>query len=266
VTDHRFTAEQRLAFGQVAELYDRWRPSYPMAAVDAVIRFGALTPPAQIVEVGAGTGKATALFAERGLRVIALEPSPAMARVARVNCDRYPGVEIVETEFECWDPSEPLSGLVSAAAWHWITPDVRSERAHRALAPGGTLAAMWSLPDWERCSLRQALSDVYRATEPDMRPDFPMHPDSGPAGMVADWQAEVEAGTLFCGPVVMTYPWMQRYRSSEYPQMLRTHQDHILLADDRRRRLLGAIADVIDDAGGVLEMPFITHVCLARRA
>ena len=64
------------------------------------------------------------------------------------------GVEIVETEFERWEPTEPLSALVSAAAWHWIAPDVRFEKAHRALAPGGTLAAIWSLPDWERCSLR----------------------------------------------------------------------------------------------------------------
>ena len=155
MAERHFTDEQRLAFGRVAELYDRWRPSYPAAAVDAVIDFGALAPPTRIVEVGAGTGKATALLADRGLRVIALEPSPHMARVARVNCARYPEVEIVETEFERWQPTEPVCAVVSAAAWHWIAPDVRCLSAHRALAPGGTLAALWSLPDWERCSLRR---------------------------------------------------------------------------------------------------------------
>ena len=64
--------------------------------------------------------------------------------------------------------------------------------------------------------------------------------------MVADWRAEIGAGEAVPGPVVRTYPWTQRYRSSEYPQLLGTHQDHILLADDRRRRLLGAIAAAID--------------------
>ena len=36
--------EQRLAFGRVAELYDRARPSYPAAAIDAVLDHGALAP------------------------------------------------------------------------------------------------------------------------------------------------------------------------------------------------------------------------------
>ncbi|MGZ4350604.1 MAG: hypothetical protein ACXVRX_08795, partial [Solirubrobacteraceae bacterium] len=59
--------EQRLAFGQVAELYDRARPSYPAAAIDAVLAHGRLAPGVRIVEVGAGTGKATELLAGRGL-------------------------------------------------------------------------------------------------------------------------------------------------------------------------------------------------------
>lgn len=91
---------QRLAFGRVAELYDRARPSYPPAVIDAVVEFAGLTSPARIVEVGAGTGKATVLLAERGLGVLALEPSHEMAQVARANCRRYPAVEIIEVEFE----------------------------------------------------------------------------------------------------------------------------------------------------------------------
>ncbi len=34
--------EQRLAFGAVAELYDRARPSYPSAAVDGLIEYAGL--------------------------------------------------------------------------------------------------------------------------------------------------------------------------------------------------------------------------------
>jgi trans-aconitate methyltransferase len=123
MAEQRFADEQRLAFGQVAALYDRWRPSYPAAVIDAVLEFGALRPPGRVLEVGAGTGKATALLAERGLGVIALELSPDMAQMARMTCARYPEVEIVEIEFERWEPagSEAVDGVISAAAWHWIS-------------------------------------------------------------------------------------------------------------------------------------------------
>lgn len=62
-----FSDEQRLAFGRVAELYDRARPSYPAAAIDALLEYGGLVPGSRVVDVGAGTGQATELLAARGL-------------------------------------------------------------------------------------------------------------------------------------------------------------------------------------------------------
>ncbi len=84
--------QRRLAFGRVAELYDEERPSYPAAAIDDVLDFARIEPPATVLEVGAGTGKATRLLAERGFAVIALEPSAAMAQLARRNCASHPAV------------------------------------------------------------------------------------------------------------------------------------------------------------------------------
>jgi SAM-dependent methyltransferase len=266
VADQHYAADQRLAFGRVAELYDRARPTYPDAAVDAVIHFGALAPPMRILEVGAGTGKATALLADRGLGVLALEPSPDMARVARANCARYPEVEIIETEFEPWVPPERLPACVSVQAWHWIAPEVRYQKAHQALLAGGTLAAIWMLPDWDRCALRASLSKAYRATVPDLVADFPMHPDSEPTRLAGDWHGEIAASGRFSGPVVTTYPWSRPYSSSAYAELVQTHQDHILIAEVVCAELLRAVTRTIDDAGGTLELPFMTYVCLATRA
>lgn len=264
--DQHFADEQRLAFGQVADLYDRVRPSYPAPAIDAVMEFGGLQAPARVLEVGAGTGKATTLLADRGLRVLALEPHADMARVARARCAAYPAVEIVEVEFERWSPSEPLAALVSAAAWHWIAPGVRYEKAHQALAPGAALAAIWTFPDWERCALREPLSETYRRHAPGLGADFPMHPDSQPTRLAGDWDAEIRGSARFTDPVVRTFPWSRSYTSAEYPRLLQTHQDHILLADDRRAELLSAVGRTIADAGGVLTLPVVTYVCLAIHA
>jgi SAM-dependent methyltransferase len=255
----------RLAFGQVAELYDRARPSYPRAAIDHVVEAAGLAAPARILEVGAGTGKATLQLAERGLGVVALEPSAEMAAVARIRCAAHPGVEIVESEFESWSPPGPFPMLVSAASWHWIDPGRRYELAGRALLSGGTLAALWTFPEWGRCDLRGALARAYRGASPQLAADFPMHPDSEPTTLAGDWRAEIESSPAFTGPMVRTYPWSQRYTSDGYARLLQTHQDHILLEPAARGELLSVVRAAIDAAGGIIELPLTTRLCLARR-
>ena len=257
--------DQRLAFGRVADLYDRARPSYPPAVVDELLDFAKLRPPATILEVGAGTGKATVLLAQRGFAVLGLEPSHEMAALARAKCATYPGVEIIETEFERWHPREQLPALVCAGAWHWISPALRYQLAGGALSQGGTLAAIWTFPDWKRCPLRAALSDAYRRAAPELVADFPMHPDSQPTRLAGDWRSEISNSEGFTGPVVTTHTWSQLYASAEYTALLRTHQDHILLEDPQRDELLTAVAQRIDRAGGELRMPFSTLLCLATR-
>jgi hypothetical protein len=74
--------EQRLVFGEVAAQYEAARPSYPDALFETIINFGGLQPGDRALEVGAGTGKATAGFLARGLDVHALEPSAEMAAVS----------------------------------------------------------------------------------------------------------------------------------------------------------------------------------------
>ncbi|HEX5096633.1 MAG TPA: hypothetical protein VFX21_11490, partial [Acidimicrobiia bacterium] len=63
------TREQRLVFGEVADQYDRARPGYPDAAFDAVVEYAPVRPGDRVLEVGAGTGKATTSMLARGLDV-----------------------------------------------------------------------------------------------------------------------------------------------------------------------------------------------------
>lgn len=122
--------EQRTVFGEVPELYDRARAGYSEALVDDVLGFvGDDGSQVRALEVGAGTGKATVPFALRGVEIVALEPSVAMATVAKRNCQRLPNVRIDVTTFEDW-PLEPAAFILlfSAQAWHWVRREVRTGR------------------------------------------------------------------------------------------------------------------------------------------
>jgi SAM-dependent methyltransferase len=259
--------EPRLVFGEVAERYDRVRPSYPEALVDDVVELSGAGRNRWALEVGAGTGKATAMFARRGVAVRAVEPSRKMIAIARRRCAEFPNVTIVESDFEDWRPDGQRFALVfSAQAWHWVAPALRYVRAREALSNGGLLAVFWNRPDWDRCALRDDLRAVYRQNAPDFGPDpGPMHPGSEIApDRWEDWDAEIDAARGFGDPQIRLYRWTAEYTAQRYVELLATSQDHILLGDETRAALLDAVVDAIERDGGTLSLPLVTKLCLAR--
>ena len=258
--------ERRLIFGEVAELYDRSRPSYPDALVDDLVQLAGLGPGRSALEVGASTGKATVMFALRGVPVLALEPSPEMAAVARRKLEPYPEVELVQSDFEHWDPHDAEFSLIYAAqSWHWVMPELGYLRARAALAPGGRLAAFWNRPRWERVELREELAAVYAAHAPELALDNPMHP-AGPLGPERqdDWDRDIAQTTGFDDARIRNYDWTCEYPAEEYAQLLETHSDTRMLSEERRAGLLTAVAQEIGRHGGSLPMSYVTRLCLAR--
>jgi SAM-dependent methyltransferase len=259
--------ERRLSFGGVADLYDRSRPSYPAALVDDVLEFAGAGPSDRALEVGAGTGKATVLFAARGLDVVALEPSAEMAALARRNCAGFENVTIEQTDFERWrGPAHRFRLVFSGQAWHWVTPEIRYAAARAALEDGGALAPFWNVTDWSKTPLRDELLAVYEREAPKFEHAAgPMHPATElDQYMLGDFRADVESAAGFQTPEVRFYDWTCEYTTGEYVELLQTHSDHILFASARRAALLEGIADVLDAHGGRVRIAYLTMLGLAR--
>lgn len=267
--DHR-----RLSFGSVAEQYQRHRPGYPEEMIDAVLEFAQARPGDRVLDVGAGTGRATYQFAERGYDVTALEPDRAMMAVAirsRPVASAGLRVEILNTDFEqATLPPHAFRLVISATAWHWVTPGLRNELAARVLLPGGVLAPFWNRPDWAENPLRTALDRAYTAVEQEFAawPPGPMNPAGAPPQMrnAAQWlEHEFARSAAFTDLDARVYRWRQRYSTEAYIGLLGTHSDHIVLPEAPRERLFDAIREAIDGAGGSFELTYQTLVCLARR-
>ncbi|MGH2895495.1 MAG: class I SAM-dependent methyltransferase [Solirubrobacteraceae bacterium] len=259
--------QRRLVFGEVAELYDRHRPSYPPALIDDLIAKAALDGSRAVLEVGAGTGKATVLFARCGIPVVAVEPSPEMAAVAGRAVGGCADVGIEQSDFEAWDPRGrrfPL--LFSAQAWHWVTPAVGLAKAREVLLPGGILAPFWNRVAWEKADIREALTDVYQAVAPELSRDGPMHPANLLAESSDHWEAEIEAVDGLTDPEVRFFEWQQQYPAAEYAGLLATASEVRLLDVERRDALLAAVIAAIAAHGEPVSIPMRTRLCLARRA
>jgi SAM-dependent methyltransferase len=128
---------RRLSFDARAALYDAVRPSYPDALADDLLA----TAGRRVLEIGAGTGKATVVFARRGASIVALEPGPSLAAVLRRNVAGH-DVTIENTTFEAWPIARPFDLVMAAQAIHWVDPSVRYTKAAEVLAPGGVIAVI----------------------------------------------------------------------------------------------------------------------------
>jgi SAM-dependent methyltransferase len=258
--------ERRLVFGEVAELYDRHRPTYPPALVDDLIGLAGLDGSQAVLEVGAGTGKASRLFTDRGIPVLAIEPSAEMAAVAGRNGGGNAAVEIEQTDFEAWDPRGRRFPLVfSAQAWHWVTPEVGLAKARDVLLPRGVLAPFWNRVAWDNAGVREALMDVYARVAPDLSPDGPMHPASLHVDVGDRWKDEIATAEGLADAEVRFYEWEQKYSAAEYTGLLATASEVRLLDVERREPFLAAVSEAIEAHGEPVSIPMRTRLCLTRR-
>jgi SAM-dependent methyltransferase len=258
--------EQRLVFGEVAEQYDRHRPAYPDSLIDYLV--AGLEAGALVLEIGAGTGKATAMFAARGIRVVAVEPSAEMAAVARRVCAAYRQVQIEQADFERWDPAGREFPLAFAAqAWHWVEPAAGFAKAASVLRPGGVLAAFWNRPVWARSPLREVVLEAYRRAAPEMLAETdPIHPGGPLPPDREDWRRGVAATAGLGAVAVCDYEWSLTYSAADYAALLETHSTVRALDPGRRSGLVGRVARAIESKGGRLTLPILTRLCLARRS
>jgi SAM-dependent methyltransferase len=245
---------QGLVFGEIAEQYDRARPSYPDALFETIVEHGGLTVGDAALEIGAGTGKATRGFLAHDLMVHALEPSPGMAAVLRGH-----GVEVEETTFEAWDPRGRTFRLVYAAqAWHWVQSADRYEKVASVLTPGGTLALFWNRGrEWDG-PLGAANDAAYEALAPHL------------TSASGRWQLDRHLDELaeipaFEGVTKREITWGRRYTTEEWVTLLGTHSDHRILPEAQRSRLHAAVREVIDRHGGFVDCVYDTLLYLATR-
>lgn len=247
------------SFGSEAERYDRTRPTYPKAMVDAIL---AASSGGDFLDVGIGTGISARPFQQEGCRVLGVEPDERMARLARRR-----GLEVEIAKFEDWDPAgRTFDVVIAGQAWHWVNPVMGASKAANVLRPDGRIALFWNAfsfpPDFAEAS-----SAVYRRVVP----EFPFFQNGAPGGVAtyAPLFGKASDGIrqtrAFGEPVQWQFDWERPYTRNEWLEQVPTFGGHSQIPPDKLAELLTGIGDVIDAAGGNFTMGYTAVVITATR-
>jgi ubiquinone/menaquinone biosynthesis C-methylase UbiE len=97
------------------------------------------------LEIGAGTGKATIQFAEKGFSIHAIELDKDMAEILKAKCLKYQKVSFDVTPFEGWNSSndKKFDMIYCAQAFHWIDTSIKYKKCHELLKDEGYLVLFW---------------------------------------------------------------------------------------------------------------------------
>jgi SAM-dependent methyltransferase len=246
-----------LSFGAIADAYERYRPGYPAEMADLVLTYAG-RPVLTALEIGAGTGKATRLFAQRGVVVTATEPDAAMLAELRKHVP--PGVTTVQAAFEDLRPGESYGLVYAAAALHWTNPDGRWPRVASLLEPGGVFASFGGPVELADPAVAEA---VRAARAPYLESDDIPSPDGTPPEQEMQWPGtELERSELFGDVQQQVIGRRLIVSAGDYVGNLSTISAYLQLPASEREQVFSRIRQVLPET---VELMADLTVHLARR-
>jgi SAM-dependent methyltransferase len=258
-TDINQWARRGSSFGAVAAAYAEHRPDYPADAVAwCVAPTGRPVAGLRVLDLGAGTGKLTALLAELGADVTAVEPDQAMLAELR---RQLPSVRALHGPAEAIPlADDSVDAVLCAQSMHWFDMSRALPEIARVLTPGGALGAMWNSDD-DRVEWVAGLRDVSQGA------GSPVHSQrERDATAFGDEQFGTE---LFSPTDRAEFANPQARTVDSLIDDLRTHSAVLIMDPADRERVLGRIRDYLasrpETGSGAFALPMVTSALRSVR-
>jgi len=247
------------SFGAEAERYERTRPTYPKAMIDAIL---AASDGRDVLDIGIGTGISARPFQREGRQVLGVEPDERMAEYARRS-----GLEVEIAKFEEWDRAgRTFDLLIAGQTWHWVDPVLGASKAADGLRPGGRIAVFWNVMSFPP-ELAEGLSALYQR----VLPEFPFFQGGSTGGMasyapLSDKAADgIRQSGAFSEPEQWEFDWERVYTRDEWLETVPTFGGHSQLPPEKLDELLSGMGDVVDAAGTSITVSYTALVITATR-
>lgn len=248
-------------FKNVISDYEFGRPKYPEELYEEIRRFSGIGPTSEILEVGAGTGQATDLFASHGHKVDLLEISDEQVAYLKEKYKNCPNIAIYKDYFEEFTTKKEYDLIYSATAFHWIKCENGYPKAWRMLRTGGTMAVFWNIfLDMDHSG---GVFDELKALKKNY---MPQERDGLTLAEIKEKRInQITVGDFFDLPEYHEYRTQERYDVQRFLAYLKTYSGTLMLDDSTRSQYLQAVSDCLGHHGGSIEVPEIVSLYLMRK-
>ncbi len=231
------------------------RPGYSESAIDALCRLAAPNP-AEVCDVGAGTGQLTRMLARRGHRVIAIEPNPAMLTLGRSYTAELPTVHWIDAVAEATGQGNGRFDLVTfGSSFNVCDRSLALAEAGRVLRPRGWLALLWNhrrLDDPMQAQIEAYIRSVVPNFNHGVRRE-----DQSPV---------IAASGRFAKPIKVAVDFVCRQSVEDCIEAWGSHATLARAAGERFGEALAGIAALLRQSGEAqLDLPYTTVLTLAQR-
>ncbi|MDT3425522.1 SAM-dependent methyltransferase [Paenibacillus forsythiae] len=251
---------ESMRFDAAADYYDMYRPGYPSDCISQIEKSARLGPQSKILEVGAGSGKASELFLNRGYNLLCIEPGPQLAELG-MKKHQSEKVSYAVTRFEHWDgPPGQFDLVFSAQAFHWVPKPAGYEKGAYALKADGRLALFWNMYKGQSNAVHKGYLSVCK--------------ENGLVPFQDGIEIEQRIRLESCGigdsgyfeqPDVYCYPWSKEYDTESFIGFIKTGNGFLGLPESEQIRLIKELTRILDKNGGRITMEYLCVLFLAAK-
>ncbi|MCL1994672.1 MAG: class I SAM-dependent methyltransferase [Defluviitaleaceae bacterium] len=265
--------DKRTHFDDIVLTYDRVRPEYPSELYEDILKYIGQSPGKTAVEIGAGTGKATAPFLDLGYSITAIEIGQNMADFLLRKFDEHKNFSVMVSSFEDAPLQENYYDLIYAAsAFHWIDAKIGCPKAHSLLKKGGVIAlfrynAIAAVGDALYDEIQAIYEKYYYSYYPSStRPTRKSKQDfEKPSEIYTSFRFEYLGVYGFKDILMKFYDATRTFNADEYILSLETMSDYIHLPDNIRTSLFSGIKETIIKHGNQHKVDYNYQLYMGRK-
>ncbi|MCL2696807.1 MAG: class I SAM-dependent methyltransferase [Oscillospiraceae bacterium] len=258
--------ERRVHFDEIVEAYDKIRPEYPDELFSDIISY---SKGKNALEIGAGTGKATAPFLGAGFGVTAVELGENMTQFLLSKFKGYNNFNAITSDFENAVLENDVYDLVYAAsAFHWVDTEIGCPKAFRILKSGGAFALFrYNVIHTDGNIIYEELQEIYKKYyhKPYKKPiKLSREKYLEPVEILRGFGFEDLKTYGFTDISMKLYDAQQTYSADEYLTFLDTLSDHRSLPESDRTALYAGVREIINKYGEY-KKDYVFQLYMARK-
>ena len=234
------------SFEHGAEDYERLRPEFPTQLFDDIRAAAGTRLDGRVLEIGAGTGRATLPLARDGAKIEVVEPSEDMLGIlaGRLEAEALGDqCDLRQATFEQVDPAQVYDVIIAAQSFHWADPATRWPRLSSLLRTDGRAYLFWN--GWHLAAQTHnvgAVLALYDDCGHGLQPDLEDH-----RADVRWADSEIEAEPTLDLVDARTYEWPWRLPVDDYLTLLMTTSQYSVAAASVRDPLMKSLRQLLGD-------------------